>query len=64
MAKYLPLEVRRERRAKAMPEIKRLVAKYGRSTIVNCLNQIKEKEKTLKKVEALKKELVRLEKAV
>lgn len=62
MAKYFPLEVRRARRAKAMPEVKRLVVKYGRSTIVNCLNQLKEKEKTLKKVEALKKELSRLEK--
>lgn len=59
-----PLEVRREKRAAAMPEVKRLVVKYGRSTIANCINQIKEKEKALKKIGAMRKELARLEKTI
>jgi hypothetical protein len=59
-----PLEVRREKRSAAFPEVKRLVQKYGRTIIAGCLSQIKEKEKALRKVADLKKELARLEKSV
>ena len=64
MAKYTPLEKRRALRAAAMPEVKRLVKKFGRATIANCIAQIKAREKTVQKIAALRREAARLAKAV
>ena len=64
MAKYTPLEKRRALRAAAMPEVKRLVKKFGRATIANCIAQLQVREKTVQKIAALRREAARLAKAV
>lgn len=58
------LEKRRALRKAAMPETKKLVKRYGRATIAHCLGQLKEHDKTLKKIAELRREAARLEKQV
>lgn len=45
------LEKRRALVKNAMPEVKKLVAKYDRAAIQNCLNQLRDYEKTVKELE-------------
>ncbi|MDE2103163.1 MAG: hypothetical protein KGL39_38310 [Patescibacteria group bacterium] len=61
---YIKLEKRKQLRAAAMPEVKRLVKKYGRTTIQNCLLKLKEHDKTVARIAQMKRELQRLEKSV
>lgn len=58
------LERRRVLRSQAMPEVKRLVKRFGRSTIAACLGALKEHEKSLSKLAALKQEVAKLEKDI
>lgn len=51
-------------RQAAMPEVKRLCKKYGRSTIANCIGKIRDVEKLAQKLADLKRESARLEKKV
>lgn len=51
-------------RQAAMPEVKRLCKKYGRSTIANCIGKIRDVEKSAQKLSDLKREIARLEKKV
>lgn len=48
-------------RNKAMPDVKKMVSKHGRATIIWCLNQLKEYEKKTKQLQELKKEAEKLE---
>lgn len=64
MKKQTPLERRRALRSTVMPHVKRLVRKYGRSNIAHCVSQLKEHEKTVKRLNDLKREVARLEKAI
>lgn len=59
-----PLEKRRAARKVAMPEVKKLVRRFGRATVAHCLAQLKEHENTITKIEALRREAARLEKTV
>jgi hypothetical protein len=52
---------RRLARDQAMPEVKRLVTKYGRATISGCLNQLRDYEKKLKQLHAAQFEVQKLE---
>ena len=51
-------------RTKAMPEVKKLVKKYGRKTITWCINQLREYEKKIKELETLRQEAAKLEKEI
>lgn len=56
------LERRRELQQAAMPEVKKLVRRYGRTVITVCLSKLKEHEKACQKLAALKREVAALEK--
>lgn len=51
-------------RAKAMPEVKKLVKKHGRTIVIWCINQLREYEKKIKQLVELKKEADKLEKEI
>lgn len=55
-------DVQREKAAAAMPEVRKLVAKFGRTAVMNCLGKIKEHEKKKAKLDALKRETTAIEK--
>ena len=55
-------EKRRAARTAAKPEVLRLVRKYGRATVANILNTVREKERAAKKVALLRREIADLEK--
>lgn len=55
---------RRASAERAMPDVKKLVRKHGRQTVAYCLNQLKEYEKKLKRLEQAKREVQQLEKDV
>lgn len=57
-----PAQRREAARAAAMPEVKRLVRKVGRSAIANCLSKLRDHEKGVERLNALKRELAQLEK--
>lgn len=57
-------EQRRVAREKAMPEVKKLVKKYGRQTIAGCLNNLRDYEKKIKELQHAKEEVARLEKQI
>lgn len=48
-------ERHRNQAAAAMPDVKRLVKKFGRRAVGNCLGKIKEAEKAVAELAALKK---------
>lgn len=50
------------RRDAAMPEVKRLVKKFGRSVVSGCLARIRDYEKSQKRLADLKREMAQLEK--
>lgn len=51
-------------RGKAMPEVKKLVKKHGRTIVIWCINQLREYEKKVKQLAELKKEAEKLEKEI
>lgn len=59
-----PKEQRKAQRAAAMPEVKKLVRRFGRTTIAACLSTLKDHEKGVKRLNDLKKEVARLERAL
>lgn len=48
----------------AMPEVKKLVQKYGRTAISGCLTKLKEYEKQAKELASLKIKVAELEKGL
>lgn len=54
-------EQRRLMASTAMPEVKRLVKRFGRVAVANCLGKIAASERAAKKVAAMKRELAALE---
>lgn len=53
--KLSPRERHQSKKKMAMPEVKRLVNKYGRSPITACLADIREAEKTMKLITDLRR---------
>ncbi len=51
-------------RSRAMVEIRRLVKKYGRTTVQYCLNQIRELQKKREQLTQLTKEAERLQREI
>ena len=49
------------KRKKAMPFVKKIAEKYGRSIVIWCIYQMRDYEKSLKRLEELKEETERLE---
>lgn len=56
------LDIVRASRERAMPEVKKLVKKYGRTAIGWCVNQLREYERRVKKLAEAKREVARLQK--
>lgn len=50
-----------EKREAAMPEVKKLVRKYGRQAVGWCVNQLAEYERKMKKLEQAKAEVRAME---
>ncbi len=55
---------RRAAAASAMPEVKRLVKKYGRLAVGNCLNKIRTRDKEAAKLAALRKQVAELQRGL
>ena len=55
-------EKRQAAAAAAMPEVKRLVRKHGRTAVGNCLQKLKLHEKEIARLNSLKAEIAKLEK--
>jgi hypothetical protein len=55
-----PAEKRRAARKAAMPEVKKLVRRYGRANIARCVMDLQAQEKTAKQIASLRKEAARL----
>ena len=64
MKKTNKQEQRKEQRDNAMPSVKQLVKRYGRSIVQSCLNQLADYEKKLRLLATAKKEVERLEKEI
>jgi hypothetical protein len=62
--KKTPTEMLRAKADEAMPEVKRLVKKYGRNVVARCVNSLREYEKRVRALETAKQEVERLEKEV
>jgi len=58
------LEKRRAARKAAMPEVMKLVRRYGRTTISGCLAKLKDQDKIRLRIARLKREAVELEKRI
>lgn len=59
--KRLSSKDKRRAAAAAMPDVKKLVRRYGRCAVNNCLMKIIAAEKAARKVDAMRKELAELE---
>ena len=59
-----PTEKRRAARKAAMPAVKALVRRYGRSNIAHCIAQLKDHEKSVARLNELKKEVAKLERTI
>lgn len=57
-------EIRRARASAAMPEVKKLVSRFGRMAVANCLGKIKARDKEASRLAALKKQVAELEKGL
>lgn len=57
-------EKRRAAAAAALPEVKRLVKRFGRMAVASCLARIKAFEKEAARLAALRKEVAALEKRI
>lgn len=55
------VERRRAAATAAMPEVKRLVKKFGRAAVGNCMGKIAASERATKKLQAMKKEVAAFE---
>jgi hypothetical protein len=55
------LERRRAASTAAMPEVKKLVKRFGRAAVGNCLGKIAEWEREQKKLSKLRSEVAQLE---
>jgi hypothetical protein len=55
------VERRRAAASAAMPEVKRIVKKFGRVAVSNCMGKIVASERATKKVAVMKRELAALE---
>ena len=55
---------RRAQAAAAMPDVKRLVKKYGRLAVGNCIAKIRARDKEAAKLAALKREVANLERGL
>lgn len=53
-----------QQRELAMPEVKRLVKKYGRTAVSWCLAQMREYEQRLNRLDEARREVARLEQSV
>jgi hypothetical protein len=51
-------------RAKAMPQVRQLVKRHGRTIVQWCVNQLRDYEKKVKQLSELKKEAEKLEKEI
>ena len=51
-------------KGQAMPEVKILIKKYGRTVIQGCLNQLRDYEKKLKQLSNLRREASRLQREI
>lgn len=60
-AKMNQVERRRAAAAAAMPDVKRIVKKYGRAAVGNCMGKIAASERASKKLAAMKKEVAAFE---
>lgn len=49
-------------RKQAMPEVKRLVSKFGRSIVSGCLTKLSDYDKKMKNLKKAKEEVSKLEK--
>ena len=54
------IERRRAAAAKAMPEVKRMIKRFGRAAVGNCLAKIRDVEKQATKIATMKKEIAAL----
>lgn len=50
------------KRDAAMPEVKKLVKKYGRTAVSSCLSRLAEYDKATRKIAELRKQAAELEK--
>lgn len=57
-------EARRQQAAAAMPEVKRLVQRFGRTAVANCLGKIKARDKEAARLADLKKQVAELERGL
>lgn len=56
--------VRREEAEKAMPEVKKIVKKFGRVAVARCIKQLQLIAAKERKIELLRDEAERLERAI
>ncbi len=61
MKKLKPAELRKQIKDAAMPAVKQLVVKFGRTAIQSCLNDLRDYEKKLRKLEFARQEVNKLE---
>lgn len=57
------LEKRRANRKAAMPEVERIVRRFGIGTVGGCISKIRERNAARKKIDNLKKELAALQRS-
>ena len=50
--------------ARAMPDVRRLVKRYGRLAVGNCLAKIKERDKQAERLAALRRDVAAMERAL
>jgi len=51
-------------RSRAMPEVKRLVEKHGRTVVLWCIGQLREYERKVEQLAEFKREAARLEREI
>jgi hypothetical protein len=54
----------REAARAAMPDVQKLVRKYGRAAVANCLHKIQLRDREMKKLDTLKKQVGELERGL
>lgn len=57
-------DIQRANATAAMPEVKKLVHRFGRVAVSNCIGKIKERDKEAARLAALKKQVADLEKGL
>ena len=64
MAKPNKRDQQRAQARAAMPDVQRLVKKYGRTAVANCLNKIRMRDKQAEKLTKLKKQVDEMERGL